>query len=96
MKKLKLILPMMAFIFVIALSFAFVNTTADDYYATGFIKIDSTWYPVDVDCSQNEQYDCLAQIEGEPETYDVHNGPSETAPVLKSASPTPKVIDDPR
>ena len=96
MKKLKLILPMMAFIFVIALSFAFVNTTADDYYATGFIKIGTTWYPVDVDCQQNEQNDCLAQIEGEPETYEVHNGPSETAPVLKSASPAPKVIDDPR
>ena len=96
MKKLKLILPMMAFVFAIALSFAFVNTTAEDYYTTGFIKIDSTWYPVDVDCSQNEQNDCLAQIEGESETYEVHNGPSETAPILKSASLAPKVIEDPR
>ena len=96
MKKLKLILPMMAFIFAIALSFAFVNTTADDYYTSGFIKIGTTWYPVDVDCQQNEQYDCLAQIEGESETYEVRNGPSETAPILKSGSPGQKVIEDPR
>jgi len=53
MKKLKLILPMLAFIFAIALSFAFVNATADDFYATGYVIIEGQ--PYDVDTNSNNR-----------------------------------------
>ncbi len=96
MRKLKLIFPMLAFLLAIGLSFAFVNATAEDYYTAGFIQMGTTWYPVDVNCEQNSQYECRVQIEGEPETYEVHSAPNETAPTLKSASPNAKVIQDPR
>lgn len=96
MKKLKMILPMLAFVLAIGVSFAFVNTTPEDFYATGYIQVDSIWYPVNVDCQRTENFNCLAQIEGEAELYDVHNSASETAPILKSASSEPKMINDPR
>lgn len=95
MKKLKLILPMLAFIFAIALSFAFTNATADDYYATGFIQIGTTWYEVDVDCTSGEEL-CKVTLEGdETETkYQVYD--DENGTPLESTSPIPEEIPDPR
>ncbi len=96
MKKLQLILPMLAFIFAIGMSFAFVEATAEDYYATGFIELDDTWYEVDVDCETGSN-DCEAEIQGEPgETYPVHTQPSTTSPLLESPTQDSKVIPDPR
>lgn len=96
MRKLKMILPMLAFILAIGMSFAFVKDTPKDFYATGYIQINSNWYPVNVDCQLVEDFKCVAQIKGETKLYDVHNAPSETAQILKSASPEPKIINDPR
>ncbi|WP_262707163.1 DUF6520 family protein [Arenibacter aquaticus] len=95
MKKLKLILPMLAFVFAIALSFAFVSTTSEDYYATGFIQIGTTWYEVDMDCSPGEEL-CKVTLEGdETETkYQVYD--DENGNPLESTSPFPEEIPDPR
>lgn len=51
MRKLKMILPMLAFILAIGMSFAFVKTSAEkDYYATKYILVDGGWATVDVEC----------------------------------------------
>ncbi|MDX1365730.1 MAG: DUF6520 family protein [Arenibacter latericius] len=51
MKKLKIILPMLAFVLAVGMSFAFVNTTAEDYYATKFILVDGVWTAIEVECN---------------------------------------------
>lgn len=44
MKKLKMILPMLAFVLAIGMSFAFVKTSAEkDYYATKYIQVPGGW-----------------------------------------------------
>ena len=95
MKKLKLILPMLAFVFAIALSFAFTNATADDYYATGFIQIGTTWYEVDVDCNEVNNNDCKVRLEGQSQVYTVYADESTNNP-LRNSSNQIKVIPDPR
>lgn len=96
MRKLKMILPMLAFILAIGMSFAFVKDTPKDFYATGYIQIDSIWYPVDVDCGNPGVYNCIVIIQGETMTYEVHAAPNNTAPRFSSDSPDLKVINDPR
>ncbi|HUH72762.1 MAG TPA: DUF6520 family protein [Chitinophagales bacterium] len=96
MRKLKMILPMLAFILAIGMSFAFVKATPKDFYVTGYIQIDSIWYPVDVDCGDPGAYFCVAKIENETELYVVHAAPSTTAPKFSSESPDFKPISDPR
>ena len=51
MKKFKFILPMLAFIMAIGMSFAFVNTNAEEnYYATKYIQVPGGWATIDVEC----------------------------------------------
>tara|TARA_R110002020_G_scaffold41194_1_gene121474 strand:+ start:28366 stop:28653 length:288 start_codon:yes stop_codon:yes gene_type:complete len=95
MNKLKLILPLLAFVMAIGLSFAFVSNTAEDYYATGFIQIGTAWYQVDVACEESAAYPCIAQIEGETQQYIVYADRSTETP-LESGTPDVKVVDDPR
>lgn len=96
MRKLKMILPMLAFILAIGMSFAFVKDTPKDFYATGYIQIDSIWYPVDVDCGDPGIFFCEVIFEGAERSYYVHAAPSITAPRFSSDSPDFKPISDPR
>ena len=96
MRKLKMILPMLAFILAIGMSFAFVKDTPKDFYTAGYIQIDSIWYPIDVVCDDPGPYFCVVKIENETQTYFVYPTPSITAPRITSDSPILKVINDPR
>lgn len=95
MKKLKLILPMLAFIFAIGMSFAFVDATPEDYYATGFIQLDGTWYQVDVDCDSGLD-ECQVILEGDESQieYPVFDAPNGN--ILDSPTQNPQEIMDPR
>ncbi|MCM4162417.1 MULTISPECIES: DUF6520 family protein [unclassified Arenibacter] len=70
MKKLKLILPLLAFVFAIALSFAFVDKSADkDYYATKYILVQAPngWATIDVECTPDNA-ECEVEFSEEPGT----------------------------
>ncbi|MBC8770545.1 hypothetical protein SAMN03080594_102365 [Arenibacter palladensis] len=70
MKKLKLILPMLAFVFAIALSFAFANKSADkDIYDTKYILVQAPngWATIDVLCNPDNS-DCTVEFSEEPGT----------------------------
>ncbi|XCF04809.1 DUF6520 family protein [Tamlana crocina] len=76
MKRLKLILPMLAFVLAIGMSFAFVETNAEkDYYATKFILVEAPngWATIDVECNpQND--DCTVRFSEDPLTeYTVYD-----------------------
>jgi len=95
MKNLKLILPMLVFIFAIGMSFAFENSTAEDYYATGFIQLDGTWYQVDVDCETGVE-ECKVILEEDEDeiehpVFDAPNGN-----ILDSPNQSAQLIPDPR
>ena len=95
MFKLKFVLPMLAFVLAIGMSFAFTNATEDDYYATGFIQLEGTWYQVDVNCSTGDKA-CYATLNGdenevEHQVYDAPNGVP-----LKNITDDPTEIPDPR
>lgn len=91
-----MILPMLAFILAIGVSFAYVKTIPKDFYATGYIQIDSIWYLVDVDCGDPGIFFCEVMFEGAEKPYVVHAAPSTTAPRITSESPDFKPISDPR
>tara|TARA_R110002020_G_scaffold37072_4_gene111784 strand:- start:7285 stop:7569 length:285 start_codon:yes stop_codon:yes gene_type:complete len=93
MNKLKLILPLLAFVMAIGMSFAFVGTTGEDYYVAGYVTINGEDYLVDANCNSQTQQDCRVQIQGLQGTFIVYN-PDTGAP-LKSNAPT-VVIADPR
>lgn len=96
MKSFKLMLPMLAFVLAIGAAFAFTSSTEVDFYANGYIQIDGMWHQVEVDCEQQAAFDCVVQIEGEPEeTYQVYAEENTSTP-LKGTAPVPKVISDPR
>lgn len=93
MKKLKVILPMLAFVFAIGLSFAFVNATGEDYYIAGYIEINGVPYPVDVDCDLQNPLNCQVEIEGVG-TFQVLD--IETGEPIKDSTGVPYSIPDPR
>lgn len=65
--KTKFLLPVLAIIFAIGMSFAFVNATGENYYASGFVEIDGDPYPVGVNCDEpNSEEACLVNIQGLP------------------------------
>mgnify|MGYP003109646074 FL=1 len=73
MKKLKLILPMLAFIFAIALSFAFTNL--DDEANNDYILRNGQWEAItEVDCGTGTQ-PCEVTVGGDGpfEVYDEKN-----------------------
>lgn len=76
MKKLKMILPMFAFILAIGMSFAFVETSAEkDYYATKFIQVSGGWATINVECGNQQDEDCLVRFSDDPSEaeYNVYN-----------------------
>ncbi|MDL5513246.1 DUF6520 family protein [Arenibacter sp. M-2] len=74
MKKLKLILPMLAFIFAIALSFAFENATEEVDYATKYVRVGSNWHAIEVDCGLGSSQCVVIFTEDTSETpYQVYN-----------------------
>jgi len=94
MKNLKLILPMLAFVLAIGISFAFTSATEDDFYATGFVKIDGDPYLVEVDCDNPSSLTCKVNIQGLPNNpYTITD--SSGNPLLNGTA-TPKTIPDPR
>ncbi|WP_417197981.1 DUF6520 family protein [Bizionia sp.] len=94
MKNLKLMLPMMAFIMAIGMSFAFNNS--DYLLAEEVVKIGGTTYEVNANCN-GETFNCRIQLtdqSGDPipnEVYQVY-GPDATGEytvLLKSESEEP-------
>lgn len=82
MKKLKMILPMLAFVLAIGMSFAFVGTSAEkDYYATKYILVDGGWATIDVVCNpQNDE--CLVRFSDDltQKKYVVFDAKDDTKP----------------
>ncbi|MBO3100262.1 DUF6520 family protein [Gelidibacter pelagius] len=68
MKKLKMILPMLAFVMAVGLSFGFVDTTVSP--ENGYIYKDSAWQQVDVMCGTGSQ-DCRVKFSPNGEVYQV-------------------------
>lgn len=95
--KTKILLPVLAIVFAVGLSFAFVNMTGDDFYDTAYIQLDGKWEPVQVNCPGNGTT-CLVQIEGETTTHPVYavENPGPNDLPLESNSPFPEIIEDPR
>ncbi|MEH6681053.1 MAG: DUF6520 family protein [Sediminicola sp.] len=93
MKKFKFILPLLAFVMAIGMSFAFVGTAGEDYYVAGYVTIDGQDYDVNVDCDLQTQQNCVVQIDGLSGEFTVYD-PVTDEP-LKSASPI-NSIPDPR
>jgi len=92
MKTLKVILPMLAILFAIGLSFAFVNATGEDYYVAGYVLINGQPYDVDANCNSQSEENCKVRIQGLEGEFIVY-GPNDQP--LKSSAPTLE-IDDPR
>lgn len=65
---------MLAFIFAIALSFAFVDKSADkDYYATKYIEVPGGWATIEVNCHAGS-LDCSVKFSGAPSmTFPVYD-----------------------
>src|SRR5690606_24518595 len=101
MKKLKVILPMLAFVLAIGLSFAYVK--ADNAVLTAYVNDSGTWIAVDVDCPGNGST-CKVQFVDEngaplsavldvypiPAFEDENGNPVEP---LESSAPTPEFIE---
>ena len=86
MKKFKVILPMLAFVLAIGISFAFVNTSAEkDYYATGYIQVPGGWATITVDCPDGSD-DCLVKFQNDPTIYQVYTAKSTSSPALGDGS----------
>ncbi len=80
MKNLKFILPMLAIIFAIGLTFAATNFKADpknDNYATMYVNIDDTWHEIEVDCETGTA-NCTVEFSEDPSLtpYQVYNSRS--------------------
>jgi|SRR5690606_3751777 len=96
MSKIKFVLPMLAFVLAIGMSFAFTSATEEGFYSIGYIELDGQWYEVNVDCQTTSDYKCEVQIMGETQPNSVHTQPDAASPFLESNTLTPKVITDPR
>lgn len=80
MKNLKLILPMLAMIFAIGLTFATGNPEPEpemperDSYALMYVNIDGEWHEIEVDCETGST-GCLVAFDDDPEeeAYPVYN-----------------------
>lgn len=92
MRNLKSILPMLAFVLAIGMSFAFVNATGEDYYEDGVVIIGGDPYTVDVNCNSQSQNECQVEIEGLG-TFTVYH--PDTLEALKSDGDI-QTIPDPR
>jgi hypothetical protein len=85
MKKLKLVLPLMAFIFAIALSFAF--TTMEEKPNNDFIHLGGdSWLPIqEVNCAEGNKTCTVQRTEGGP-IYNVYD--QEDLATLKDSDTT--------
>jgi hypothetical protein len=84
MKKLKMILPMMAFIFAIALSFATVNLSPESAYETGRVNGPNGWETIDVECGDGDEL-CKVKFSPSGQSYQVYEA-DETTPRTGSSS----------
>lgn len=95
MKNLKLILPMLAFIFAIGLTFATANPESEPEpkeLANDYLLINGSWEAIpEQDCSYG-QFTCQVEIgEGGP-VYEVYDEMDETT-LKPSPSPEPRTIN---
>ena len=88
--KTKFLLPMIAMMFAIGISFASVESNASS--AIGFIQTDEGWEQVDVGCETGSKT-CRMYYSSDPNTiYVVHDAPGGNP--LKSSNSKPfKVLD---
>ena len=95
MRNLKTILPMLAFVLAIGMSFAFVNATGEDYYATGYIELDNQWYGVNVDCTVEDE-NCKVILQGDATQFEhpVYDAPD--GALLEDGNVNAPIIPDPR
>ncbi|WP_335965128.1 DUF6520 family protein [Galbibacter sp. PAP.153] len=83
MKNLKLMLPMLAFIMAIGMSFAFVNKASDEnLYATKYVLLDpsdpsnpESWAAIEIECGAGPQ-NCTVTYQPSGETFEVYDTPS--------------------
>lgn len=103
MRNLKTVLPMLAFILAIGMSFAFVGATEENY-ATKYILLDpsdhsnpDSWAAIQIECGAGEE-DCTIEYLPSEETFDVYNTPNlndraKSNVALVSIFETPPTID---
>ncbi|APS37443.1 DUF6520 family protein [Salegentibacter sp. T436] len=83
MKYLKVILPMLAIIFAIGLTFATVDPepkpelSESDNYATMYVNIGNNWHEIEVECGNGDE-ECLVIFTEDPSgtPYQVYNSPN--------------------
>ncbi|WBL24268.1 DUF6520 family protein [Zunongwangia sp. HGR-M22] len=76
MKSKKLILPLMAFICAIGMSFASSNFVAEQ--STGYVFRNNTWEQVSVSCDTQEENACLVKFSENGQEYQVYDSDLET------------------
>ena len=94
MFKFKFVLPMLAFVLAIGMSFAFTNATEDDYYVTGYVIIENEQYPVEVNCDLNTNQNCTVEIDGLSGEFTVFD--ALTNQPIKDGTGVAYQISDPR
>lgn len=78
MRKLKFLLPMLVFVFAIALSFAFAG--ANETVAQGYYEASpGNWQPINVDCKGSS--DCLIRFLPDPTIHKVYATPDTSQPL---------------
>jgi len=78
MRKLKLILPMLAFVFAIALSFASVTLGADPEY--DYIKIGDSWEEIDAQECESGATSCQVRLAPGTPPLDVYDNENDAQP----------------
>ena len=79
MRNLKSILPMLAFVLAIGMSFAFVGATGENYYATKYIQVPGGWATITIDCPDGDG-ECLVQFNDNPTPLNVYDSKSVSDP----------------
>jgi len=92
MKKLKLILPMLAIIMAIGFSFATVNLNLNKVEESGWIEGPTGWELVTVDCPTGQNKCQMYFSSNESQVYDVYNEPE--GEILKTSNTSPVEIQD--
>ena len=71
--KTKFLLPILAMIFAVGMSFTTVNNSSEDY-ATKYVRAGNMWYHIDVECGQGLE-DCEVIFTEDPTgtPYQVYN-----------------------
>ena len=92
MKKLKVILPMLAIIFAIGLTFASVSPKTDlNVQANDYIQVGGSWVAIPEQTCEEGEFTCRVQ-DGDNGPYEVYDEMNDDEP-KSSASPDPNPIE---